>query len=122
VEPVSPRLGDRIHDGAAEAAVFRVKAVRFQAKLRHRIDVWNDRRSHVAALGDVASIHQEGVCRLTCPIDGNVSGIKSPRYRTILRDGTCARRCDARLQSQQIDVAAAVERQRQHLFLLHYVS
>ena len=87
METVGAGLGDGVHHRAAEAAVLGVEAVRDQPELSHRIDVRNDRRSHVAALADVASIHQECVRPFTGAIHGDVAGV----FRIRRRQGDPAR-------------------------------
>src|SRR5260370_9145712 len=93
------RLGDGVHDGAAEPAVFRVETVSDQAELGHRVDVRNDGRAHVAALADVASIHQEGISRFALAINRDIAGIELTGALAVLRTGAGGDRRDAPLTS-----------------------
>ena len=57
VKAVGARLGDGVHDGAAEFTVFGIEAVGYQPEFLNRIEIWNHARAQVAALAHVAAVY-----------------------------------------------------------------
>ncbi len=68
VEAVRARLGDGVHHRAAELSVFGIEAVGDKAKLLDRIKIWNQPRAQVAALADIAPVHQKRVRSLALTV------------------------------------------------------
>jgi hypothetical protein len=114
VKAVGARLRDGIHNRATELAVLGVKAVGDEAKFLDGVQVRNKTRAKVAALADVSAVHQERIGGFALAVYGDVAGVQSARNRAVLLDRLCGTGCNASLQAQKIDVAAAVQRQCKH--------
>src|SRR5262249_12218043 len=107
---------------AAELSVFGIEAVGNQPEFLDRVEVGNHASAEVAALADVAAVHQERVGGLTLTVNGDVAGVQVSGNRTILLDRLGRGRSHAGLQSKQVDIAAAIEREGEHLLGVDYVA
>ena len=113
---------DDVDLAAAEFAVLGVKVVRQNAELGDGIEIWNHRRAVVHVLFDVASVHDEAVCKFALPVDRNRAGIQIAGGREHARahvlHGVARDRGNGNnsgLKGQQIGKAAAVQRHGCHL-------
>ena len=120
---VAAGFRDDVDDPAVVVAVLRIEVVGQQAELLDRIEVGHDRRAAVHVLLDIAAVDQEAVRAFALAADRHVAGVELPGRRDRPRD---ARHDDrvrlngrdrnhARLNRQQVGVAAPVQRQRRHL-------
>ena len=122
MKAVGAGFGYGVYDGAAEFPIFGVKAVGYEAKFLDRVQIRHQASAQVASLTDVAAIHQESVGGLTLPVHGNIAGVQTAGYRTVLLDGFGGAGRNARLQAQQIDEAAAIQREGEHLLRVDNVA
>ena len=122
VKIIIARLGHRIDNGPRETAVFGVEGVGDQAKLLDRIESGHDGCPVVPPFLDVSPIHQKGVGRFPLPIYRNVAGAARPTDRAIRELHVRCDGNDTGLQSKQVDVTAAVQREVRHLAVFDDVS
>ncbi len=73
------------------------------------VKVRDQPRAQVASLADIAAVHKKGIRGLALAVDGNVAGVQHAGHLAVSADGVGRFGIDARLQAQQIDVAAAVQ-------------
>src|SRR5262249_47766943 len=106
--------------GAAEAAVFGVEAVGDQAELGYRIDIRDDGSAHIPAFAHIAAVDQKRIRAFPLPVDGDVAGTERTRYRAVRYRARCRRR-HAWLQAQQVNIAAAVQRESENLLFLDHL-
>ena len=124
---VAARLGHDVDDAAVVVAVFRIEVVRQQPELFDGIEIRHDAGAAVHPLLDVAAVDVEAVRGLALTADRHDAGIEPARRRDRAGDAghddavglNGRRRDDARLNRQQVRVAAAVERQRRHRLRRH---
>jgi hypothetical protein len=122
VQRIAARLGHNIDDAAVVVAVFRIEVVRQESELLDRIEVGHDTGAAVHALLDVAAVDVEAVRGLTLAAHGDDPGVQASRRVHRARDAghddavglNRGHRNDARLNRQEVSVAAAVQRQRSH--------
>src|SRR5580700_9876485 len=126
VKSVGARLSNGIDDRAAEFPIFRVEAVGDQAEFLNGVQVGYQTCPEVTPLADVSTVYQESVRRFSLAVHGDVAGAQNARYRTGISVGGTERagapRRNARLQAQKVDVAAAIQRQRQHFLRVDYIA
>src|SRR4029077_6855216 len=119
---VAARLGDGVHDRATEFSVLGIEAVSNQPEFLNRVQIGNHASAQVATLADVPAIYKKRVGRFALTVDGNVARIQTSGNRAILLNGFGRGRRHASLQPEQIDVAAPVERQGEHLLGIDHVA
>ena len=73
VKTVGARLGDGVHDRAAEFSVFGVEAVGDQSKFLDRVQVGNQAGAQVASFTHVPAVHKERVRRFALAVNGDVA-------------------------------------------------
>ncbi len=117
VKGVAAGLGDDANHPAVVVAVFGVEIVGEDAQLLDGIEVGNDRGSAVHMLLHVDGIHHEAVSGFALAVDGNVAGIRVARRIDRAGDaghdhrgwGEGGHRSDARLDGEQVRIAAAIQ-------------
>ena len=83
VKVVGAGFGENVNDGTGEPAVLGVKGVGNQPEFLNRIESRHNGSAVVPALLDIAPIDQERVCRLSLPIDGDISGVAGAGHRPV---------------------------------------
>src|SRR5260370_40532588 len=119
---VSSRLGDDVQHGAAELSVFSVKTIRNKPEFFDGVQIRNQPGAQVTALAHIASIDQKGVRSLVLAVDGHVARRQRAGNGPVATDGARSRSSNSGLQAEKIDVAPAVERQRQDLLRLDNIA
>ena len=76
VKCVAAGLGDDVDLAAAEFAILRVKVAGKNAELGDRVEIGNDRRSHVDVFLGIAAVDDEGVGKLPLAMNGNRAWIQ----------------------------------------------
>src|SRR5437763_893635 len=121
MESVGARLGDGVHDGATEFSVLGVKGIRNQPKFGDRVEVWNDGSSQVSPFTHIATVHQKSVSGFALAVDRDVARGQSTRHLPVLLNRSrCGRRYTG-LQTKEIDIASAIQRESEQLLRLNYL-
>jgi hypothetical protein len=127
---VRSRLGDHINNTAGEAPVLRVHVARQNAKLGNGIKV----RDNAGLLSDsllyAGPVQVIGVVRLTLAVNRKLPGVKlsccgnsvEAAPGAGIAGAACGNRRHARLHSEQIGIAAAIEGNIDNLFALDGLS
>ncbi len=122
METVAAALGDDVDLAATELAVFCVEVTGQNPKLSDRIEIRNNRRSHVDVLFTVTSIDTEEVCKFALTIDrdgpriqgaGGVQNGCADILHCFRGDGCLGRH--ARLQRKQVRITSPIQGDRAHL-------
>ena len=119
---VAARFGDNVDDATVVVAVFRIEVVGEQPKLLDRVEIGHDTSAAVHPFLHVAAVHVEAVGALALATDrddariqtaGRIHRTRDPRHDHAV--GLHGRGWNhARLNREEVRVAAAVQRQRGH--------
>src|SRR6266851_3284991 len=110
MEVVGSGFRNGVHHSAGELSVFGVEGIGDQPEFGYRVQIRHQPGAHVSALVDIAAIHEKSVRILALAADGHVAGfVKETGGWPDSRYGARRDRHHASLQSEQVEVAAAVQ-------------
>ena len=124
VDAVGAGLGNRVHHRAAEFSILGIKAVGDQPEFLHGIKIGDQPGAQVAPLAHVAAVHQKRIGGLPLAIYGKVASVRrvSPRNRPVLLNRAGSHRHHSCLQAEEVQVAAAIQWERQHFLRFDHVA